>query len=284
MYSCIYCGWPVNNKPGQVCNSKSCGDKEMIKYPKTRQFKDCVFQVRKDSEYHGKPIPKLTFNGTVKLHGSNSSVVFNGGDIEFQSRNRIITPEDDNLGFAKFAEEIHWNEFFYTLLGDHNRYSKAVVYGEWCGEGIQSGIAISKAPKMFVIFAIKISDEWVPLDSVRRADVDSRVKWIDDFPTYTTIIDFNEVESAINSLVDITAQVEESCPVGRQLGFEGIGEGVVWVCESNLDLRFKVKGEKHSNSKVKKLNPVDAERIERLKTLMTLSTVKDSKVLPYNYG
>ena len=68
-----------------------------------------------------------------------------------------------------------------------------------------------------------------------------------------------------NQLVDITNAVEQECPVGKYFGVSGCGEGVVWTCHDNgKNYRFKVKGEKHSVSKVTKLAEVDAETIESI--------------------
>lgn len=57
----------------------------------------------------------------------------------------------------------------------------------------------------------------------------------------------------------MTIAVEECCPVGKFFGKEGVGEGIVFTAEIDQDLKFKSKGEKHSVTKVKKLNPIDAE-------------------------
>ena len=61
-------------------------------------------------------------------------------------------------------------------------------------------------------------------------------------------------------------EVEESCPVSKQLGVEGIGEGIVFSCQYKGDvIRFKSKGDKHAGkSKVKTLKPVDDSKIAKL--------------------
>jgi uncharacterized protein YaaR (DUF327 family) len=69
----------------------------------------------------------------------------------------------------------------------------------------------------------------------------------------------------VNTLVEYTAQVEQECPVGKYFGVIGTGEGIVWIPESNeYRHAFKVKGEKHSISKVKKLTSVDTEKFEQI--------------------
>jgi hypothetical protein len=71
-------------------------------------------------------------------------------------------------------------------------------------------------------------------------------------------------------LQELTLQVEEDCPVARHLlgkDFEGklIGEGIVWSAEyKGNTFRFKVKGEKHSSSKVKTLAAVDVEKVANI--------------------
>ena len=52
-----------------------------------------------------KPKPVITYVGTVKLHGTNAGVCYNDvADLWAQSRSNIITPQNDNYGFAFFVE------------------------------------------------------------------------------------------------------------------------------------------------------------------------------------
>jgi hypothetical protein len=57
--------------------------------------------------------------------------------------------------------------------------------------------------------------------------------------------------------------------VAKAMGVDGIGEGVVWQCVSpdweSPDFAFKVKGEKHSASKVKTLAAIDVELVASLR-------------------
>jgi len=73
----------------------------------------------------------------------------------------------------------------------------------------------------------------------------------------------------MNKMNDITLAVEKECPVGKAFGYSGIGEGVVWRCiapgwESSR-YWYKVKGQEHANSKVKKLASVDIEKLNSIK-------------------
>ena len=80
---------------------------------------------------------------TEKIDGTNGCVVIENGELSFvQSRNRIITPDDDNYGFAKWA----WaNKDALASFG--NGYH----YGEWAGEGIQ-GNPRGLTGKVFYLF------------------------------------------------------------------------------------------------------------------------------------
>ncbi len=63
------------------------------------------------------------------------------GWIGAQSRNRFITPDDDNYGFARWVAE-HVRDLVLLGPGRH--------YGEWWGLGIQRGYGLSK--KYFSLF------------------------------------------------------------------------------------------------------------------------------------
>lgn len=81
-------------------------------------------------------INKLYMSITQKLHGSNAQIyIYRDENNELQlkvgSRNRWVTPEDDNFGFAKFVYEN--KEEFISKLGEGRHF------GEWCGPGINSG-------------------------------------------------------------------------------------------------------------------------------------------------
>jgi hypothetical protein len=244
----------------------------MIKYPSINQFKDVVRSVRDSHDYKGKgpdgtPIyshtenyPVIKFLGTVKLHGTNASIVkYSDGRLEFQSRERILSLEFDNSNFM--LEMLRINPSFLFDNIQFNDY--CAVYGEWCGGSIQKGVAINALPKMFVIFGIKVDGEWVPLPPDFRSE-SNRIYNILQFPTYEVEIDFNTPELIQNKLIELTLAVEEKCPVGDFFGVEGVGEGIVFTAISDQSLKFKSKGEKHSTTKVRKLNPVDTEAMSSI--------------------
>jgi hypothetical protein len=67
---------------------------------------------------------------TEKLDGTNACVAIGeNGEFFTQSRNRMITPEDDNHGFSRWAHD-NKDELIEKLGPGHH-------YGEWWGSGIQ---------------------------------------------------------------------------------------------------------------------------------------------------
>jgi hypothetical protein len=96
-------------------------------------------------------------------------------------------------------------------------------------------------------------------------------------------IDFEKPEVAQNELVKLTMDVENQCPVGKYFGIDGanpdkstLGEGIVWEhINDKQRYIFKVKGEKHSSSKVKKLATVDIEEIEDIKSFVEYAVTEN---------
>lgn len=93
-------------------------------------------------------IPRLTGGMIVteKIDGTNAAIgikMREDGDFDLwaQSRTRIITPDDDNYGFAKWVYD-HVSDLL--LLGE------GMHFGEWWGEGIQRGYGVKG--KRFSLF------------------------------------------------------------------------------------------------------------------------------------
>lgn len=208
---------------------------------------------------HLTPYPKLIFKGTVKLHGCNGSIVKYNDRIEYQSRERVLSLEKDNAGFmlAMMGKDL---DFLFSEI-KFNDY--CAVYGEWCGGNIQKGVALNGLSKMFVIFAINVDGEWVKLNK-NIQDNENNIYNILQFPTFDIEIDFNSPEAIQNTLIEQTLSVEEECPVGKYFGVSGVGEGIVYSCVSDFNLKFKSKGEKHSVSKVKVLNSINVEQLDNM--------------------
>lgn len=242
-------------------------------YPSTEQFRRTVRSMKK--QYRDNQLPTITFQGTVKLHGTNAAIVSHkDGTLTIQSRGRVLSAESDNAGFADFVlrNKEAVNKFVKDVKSALNLpEGDVVLFGEWCGGNIQQNVAITGLNKMFVLFQVDVhSKDTTPAIYTDLSDVVSPenlpVFNIFDFGTYSMDVDFNEPEQAIPKLIAKTEEVEKECPAGKFFGKSGIGEGIVWrgFHEGNYYF-FKVKGEKHASSKVKTLTAVDIERINSIK-------------------
>lgn len=277
----------------------------MIKYPSISQYRQIVKEITERACFIGldeegkaqfdylKPKPVVDFSITTKIHGTNAGVCYSEPDgIWCQSRENIITPEKDNMGFAWFIEQN--KETVISIIKDLAKQNNInlnthiiSVFGEWCGSSIQKGVAVAELDKRFVIFehfkvspiepsedekaiwykTISYSDFGVPQPDIEWAESpDNKIFNIMNFPTKTISIDFNNPERAQNELLEIMQEVENECPVGKAFGVSGTGEGVVisHLTPDGSLIQAKVKGEKHSNSKVKTLKAVDTEKLDKI--------------------
>lgn len=253
-----------------------------VPYPSIDQFRNVIREVSHIATYKGQdandqpiydpnaPRPTIRFCGTVKLHGTNAGVTRTpDGTMIAQSRSKALPEGQDNMGFRAFM--VANKDAFETLFNRIGYQDKTVtVFGEWAGQGIQGGVAISKVPKFFAFFGIKIGEEWLTAEQFPADLEESRIINVNRFGSYAMDIDFSCPERSQNALGDITTKVEEHCPAGAYFGVEGVGEGVVWTAfHKNKMLQFKVKGEKHSVSKVKTLASVDVEKLDSIQALVS---------------
>jgi len=263
----------------------------MKKFTEIGQFRNVVRELRTNHDYkgsdadgnpiysHDTPYPILTFRGTVKNHGTNASIAkyyhnANSEHVsayfthEFQSRENVLSLEADNAGFMREMLQKDYQKLF-----DYIDFKEScVIYGEWCGKGIQKGVAIAQLPKMFIIFAIRIDDVYQDMTNfIHLKNEAQQIYNILQFKTYSVDVDFNKPELIQNKIVELTLEVEDECPVGKYFGVSDIGEGIVFegFTEQYGQKRyiFKSKGLKHSNSKVKTLKPVDNDKINALTEL-----------------
>lgn len=119
-----------------------------------------------------KPIPRLSKRWcfiTEKIDGTNGCVVIKEITAEefespamfpnalccvtvddryyavaAQSRNRFVTPEDDNYGFARWVDS--------SALGLANILGPGHHYGEWWGSGIQRNYGLTRGQRYFSLF------------------------------------------------------------------------------------------------------------------------------------
>lgn len=79
---------------------------------------------------------------TEKIDGTNAQIVIDAeGNVRAGSRNRWITPDSDNFGFARW---VHDNQDELRLLGEGQHF------GEWWGYGIQRTYGLKE--KRFSLF------------------------------------------------------------------------------------------------------------------------------------
>lgn len=279
--------------------------KRHISFGSIEQFRNVITGVKQRAQYIGKDddgkpmydksirLPKITVTASEKIHGTNAAVCYNHVyGMWVQSKENIITPENDNFGCAAWVKE-HENEWgrIIMALGLENKIDLNThiisVYFEWCGGSIQKNSAVSGLDRRAIIFehfkvspAVKPdvedgnSDEesyWLPTtysvsmngENISPVNIpDKNIFNIMKFPTYTFDIDFENPKLSQNAMIEKVAEIEAASPVGKEFGQESnIGEGIVctFMYKDKL-FRFKVKGDKHSKSNVKKLKPVDEEK------------------------
>lgn len=81
-------------------------------------------------EFDKIPRFKRNYIITEKIDGTNACVIVGpNGEVNAQSRTRLITPEDDNFGFARWVAD-NASELAEGLGEGHH-------FGEWWGAGIQ---------------------------------------------------------------------------------------------------------------------------------------------------
>lgn len=262
----------------------------MKKFTEIEQFRNVIREVKSRHDYTGRdenddaiyshtsPYPTLKFRGSIKLHGTNAAIVAHMVSLdvvayEFQSRENVLSLEKDNAGFMRAMLGKNYEKLFAGIKFNES----CAIYGEWCGQGIQGGVGISKLPKMFVIFAVRIDDVYQDMENFKHVQInEEQIYNIMQFPYHTIEIDFNNPELVQNKLIELTIGVETECPVAKYFGIEGIGEGIVWEhIDGDERFIFKVKGEKHQNSKVKTLTTVDVEAIQNIKNFVEYAVTEN---------
>ena len=209
-------------------------------------------------------LPTLKFIGVEKIHGSFSGVKVENGTLTCLSKERVITPEDDNYGFARaisnLPEEVK-KELFYDK-------GNLTIFGERAGKGIQNKVAVAELEKFWVIFAAQTeAGEWLEIETWPEYP-EHRIFNIYNNTVWSIYIDFESPAESINEMNRLTLEVEKESPFGKRLGISGIGEGICWHCaEEGYDYGrfiYKNKGEAHAGSKVTKLANIDVEKMKSI--------------------
>jgi hypothetical protein len=216
----------------------------------------------------------VVYRPKVKLHGTNAAIrVQDGKIVAAQKRTATLNwPFEDNSGFAAFVH----NDLKPSVeeSGKTFNWPNFIVHGEWCGPGVQRGVAVSKTKrKFFAAFMIEMiySDEFEDktyhivdpglINNVILPMMDHEcvhvIPWhgpavtVDLFgPTSSTAIGPADFVDSVNEKV---AEVERLDPFAMEtFGVEGIGEGLVYYplmttfqFVSKSRLMFKAKGAEH---------------------------------------
>ena len=284
-------------------------------WPEIGQFRQVIKAVTERARYAGRDsdgnvvynpsasIPTLRFRGTVKVHGTNAAIVVDleTGEHGYQSRGRKLTISDDNAGFALHManQKDAINKLIERVPTSEGYSQKVILHGEWAGQGIQKGVAVSEVPKFFVIFGIRVIDkygesDWIPFEFLKGAEYVGGIESFcnhessifnilqftnGNYDKWTIDIDFRYPELVQNQLIEWTHEVEAECPVGKGFGVSGIGEGIVFQCITpgwrSSDFTFKSKGEKHAISKVSKIVAVDVEKVEAVREFVTYAVTEN---------
>jgi len=271
---------------------------QLVKWISIEQFHNLRRSIKKRKKYIEQELgqkydyPTIKYRPKVKLDGTCGIVQIDSeGNVTAQSRERILSIGKDNYEFCAWVTK---NKSYFSILNRPPGY-KLVIFGEWCGQGIQRRTAISKiGKKIFAIFAIQLGkedDNNFNENSILYTDPeDINSKWLN----YENIdINFNDIfvipwlttdsialsfgnEDDLRKKVDLINElvntVEEKDPwVFEQFGVEGIGEGIVMypqICHRSVprdeiaELIFKAKGKKHQVVKQEKPAQMDPQIIK----------------------
>lgn len=259
---------------------------QFVKFPSIEQFRKVVKTVNDKSAFTGldsdgnptfdynKPKPTITFTQTVKIHGTNAGIgLTKDGEFFQQSRNRLISVDNDNAGFANWCEEYPRKLYFIKWLSDvlhtkstlatykDNPIKQVTLFGEFAGKGIMKGVVVSEVEKSFFAFGLYFlhEDGTTTKNTTslgRLSNTNLGIYNIFMFENKRVEINFSDTKEVINKIIEDTLSVEDECPVGKYFGVSGVGEGVVLLSECGNYI-FKSKGEKHSVSKVKTMTSAD---------------------------
>lgn len=230
-------------------------------------------------------VPTVTYRPKIKLHGTNAGIRFEpDGTIVAQSREKDLTGGADNAGFAAWVRA---NEGQLQEAARLIKLQGWVLFGEWCGPGVNKGTAIQQINhKIFAVFgASRIRTQEAESDDFLDAPeefqtVADLVKTVHVLPWAGPTISVNWVETD-EGLSPITDEINqqilavEACDpwVKATFGIDGLGEGLVYYPVSPThrgrkgfsELAFKAKGEKHrvaQAARAAQVAPVAAETVD----------------------
>lgn len=241
---------------------------------------------------------KVRYLAKVKLDGTNAAVIISPNssvnpiaapkaEVLAQSRTKIITPSDDNMGFARWvkSQEEAWSKLAQKDV-------ELIIFGEWAGIGIQKNVAISQiSSKIFAVFCLIFKDHktgnvWLESDPASIKKMVYGVPNVYVLPwfkqgeeNFTTTIDWlgtpEQLQPELDRINTAVLEVENCDPwVKENFQVEGIGEGLVFyplvgdvpnMWQTFSDWLFKAKGEKHKTVKQSAPAQLDPETASSVK-------------------
>lgn len=249
-----------------------------LAWPEITQFNNIRKYTKSYPEIlNGNSIVK--YRAKIKLHGTNSAIrIYQDGRVIAQSRTMDLVEGADNCGFAKWVEA---NKKLWLQIADDSD-EDVIIYGEFAGKGVQSGVAIGQIDKkIFAVFAARllnhedslIVEPWLLTKLVEAipdtyvlpwCDAEYEVNWAESAESLAPVVE------RINQHV---FAVEQNDPwVENTFGIKGIGEGLVLYPVSTehtgyinyKNLTFKAKGDKHKNIKTSQPAQVDASTADSI--------------------
>lgn len=216
----------------------------------------------------------ITFKAKVKLHGSNFGVALCGDELRAQSRSQFI----DRSGMGRIVFEK--NEAYWKSLVVPGGPQVFTVYGEYCGKGVQKGVALAQLNTVFMaVFGIDMGGRLVvePAEIEAFLTKNGTVKLPGDvlvLPWYEKTFELDLSEDTAEKMAEVEKVLEQIDVEVRKIDsldpwveqvfkVTGPGEGLVLYPVTFLEqvnpvpeyhtiaretfghLAFKAKGEKH---------------------------------------
>lgn len=240
----------------------------VVRWASIKNFHNLRRDLKKNPEW----LPPVTvrYQAKVKLHGTNAAIQLEcGKEPVCQSRDSILTPTKDNMGFAAWAEE---NKLALKEISDGlGEGQRLVVFGEWAGPKIQRSTAVSQIPnRIFAVFAIRIywGDHEIFVSDPRHISLYLKhSQYKQSCPSLHVLPWYKDEEYNISwdaSIEDLQSEIDrinaevalvEACDpwVKSVFGIEGIGEGLVFYPRNPTlndyshfeSFGFKAKGAEH---------------------------------------
>lgn len=268
---------------------------DLIKWNRIKLFHNLIKDIEHEKEWfesNNKKFiyPNIDYLSKIKLDGTNAAVqILPDGNIVAQSRRRILSEKSDNKGFCAWVQR---NEkYFRNMLGSQIRtiskyfHLPFVIFGEWCGQGIQKNTAISKIDKkIFAVFAIQFNNRLVVCPQMMYALIPYHNDiYILPWSKERISIDFSNkecIESAVDKINIQVNEIEKRDPwVYNIFRVDGVGEGIVLypIYKSNsmyrdeyTRLMFKAKTKETNVIKQKKSVQINPEVVESINEFVDL--------------